>query len=158
MILPQKSAEVMDSHGKPAHIINMVRGSNFWLVQDFNGHLWKMDVSSFHTTSVFEFHCGRINDMAISDSANMAVSVSQDGNVKFWDYVRQVSLGHKLFDGEALCVDLMRKSDLNKGRAAAVGYDSGIVRVVSVSEKEIALAMAFKAHDGPVKKVTFAPS
>ena len=69
-----------------------------------------------------------------------------------------MSLGQKQFNGEALCVDLMRKSDLNKGRVAAVGYDTGIVRVVSISEKEVSLAMAFKAHDGPVKIVSFAPS
>ena len=36
---------------------------------------------------LLDFHSGRINDMAISDCGNMCVTVGQDGNIKFWDYV-----------------------------------------------------------------------
>lgn len=41
---------------------------------------------------------------------------------------------------------------------AAVGYESGIVRVVSVNENEVELNLVFKAHDAPVAKVAYAPS
>ena len=53
---------------------------------------------------------------------------------------------------------MMRRSDLNKGRLAAVGYDSGIVRVVSINNGNIELNVVFKAHDAPVCKLQFAPS
>lgn len=55
-------------------------------------------------------------------------------------------------------MDLIRRSDLNKGRIAAIGYDSGIVRVVSVQPASIELNVVFKAHDAPIVKVCFAPS
>lgn len=47
---------------------------------------------------------------------------------------------------------------MNRGRVAAVGYDSGIVRVVSVNESNVELNVVFKAHDAPVIKLAYAPS
>ena len=96
--------------------------------------------------------------MAISDGGNMCTTVGQDGNIKFWDYVKGEAIAQRQFNGSANCVDLMRKSDLNKGRVAAVGYDSGIVRVVSINNGNIELNVVFKAHDAPVCKIAFAPS
>ena len=52
----------------------------------------------------------------------------------------------------------MRKSDANKGRVAAVGYATGIVRIVSVNDRKIELGVVFKAHDAPIKAVRFSPS
>ena len=52
----------------------------------------------------------------------------------------------------------MRRSDYNRGRVAAVGYDSGIVRVVNIHENEVQLNVVFKAHDAPVVKLAYAPS
>ena len=53
---------------------------------------------------------------------------------------------------------MIRRSDLNRGRVAAVGYDSGIVRVVSVNERNIELNVVFKAHDSPIIKIQYSPS
>jgi hypothetical protein len=55
-------------------------------------------------------------------------------------------------------VDLIRRSDLNRGRVAAVGYDSGIVRIVSICASSVELNVAFKAHDAPVIKLAFSPA
>ena len=141
-----------------AQIINMVRGDNFWLIQDFKGRLWKLDFDTLKSEIVLDFHSGRINDMAVSDCGNMCATVGQDGNIKFWDYVKGETLAQRQFNGSANCIDLIRRSDLNRGRVAAVGYDSGIVRVVTINEKEVDLNVVFKAHDAPVVKLAFAPS
>ena len=117
-----------------------------------------MDCKTEKYEEVLNFHSGRINDMAISDSCNFCVSVGQDGNIKFWDYVRRAPIAEKKFDAEALCVDLMRKSDVNKGRVAAIGYETGVVRVVSVNDRKIELGVVFKAHDCPIKSLRFSPS
>jgi len=55
-------------------------------------------------------------------------------------------------------VDLIRRSDLNRGRVAAVGYDSGIVRVVSIQESNVELNVVFKAHDDPVICLAYSPA
>ena len=74
--------------GDAAQIIDMVRGDSFWLVQDFKGRLWRLDFETLKSTVVLDFHSGRINDMSISDCGNMCCTVGQDGNIKFWDYVK----------------------------------------------------------------------
>jgi WD40 repeat protein len=151
--MPQKEVAIEE-----AHIINMVKGNGFWLIQDGNGSMWKMDCQTNKYEQVFNFHSGRINDMAIGDTNNLCVSVGQDGNIKFWDYVRKQPIAEKKFEGEALSVDLMRRSDVNKGRVAAVGYDTGIVRIISINDRKIELGFVFKAHDSPIKAVRFSPS
>ena len=157
-ITPHKTCSIHTEDGDAAQIVNMVRGDGFWLVQDFKGRLWKLGVDSLKSELVIDFHSGRINDMAISDCGNMCASVGEDGNIKFWDYVKGETLAQRQFNGSANCVDLIRRSDLNRGRVAAVGYDSGIVRVVSVNETSIELNVVFKAHDAPVIKVAYSPS
>jgi len=68
--------------------MNMVRGEGFWLIQDFKGRLWKLDCESLKSNLVLDFHSGRINDASVSDCGNMCATVGEDGNIKFWDYVK----------------------------------------------------------------------
>lgn len=91
-IAPTRSTSIKTEKGDMAQIINMVRGDNFWLIQDFKGRLWRLDFDTLQSQIVLDFHSGRINDMAISDCGNMCVSVGQDGNIKFWDYVKGESI------------------------------------------------------------------
>ena len=88
----------------------------------------------------------------------MCATVGEDGNIKFWDYVKGETLAQKQFNGSANCIDLLRRSEMNRGRVAAVGYDSGIIRVVSINERAIEMNCVFKAHDAPVVKLAYAPS
>jgi WD40 repeat protein len=104
------------------------------------------------------FHSGAITDMAVSDCVNMAVSCAQDGTIKLWDYARQQPIYERKFNGRAECLDLLRRSDVNKGRVAAVGYESGIVRVVYFAEDTIELGVVFKAADAPIVRIKYAPS
>lgn len=136
----------------------MVKGKDFWLIQDANGHLWQVSCSDYEAKIVMNFHCGAITDMAVSDCVNMAVSCSQDGTIKLWDYVRMKPIYERKFNGRAECLDLLRRSDVNKGRVAAVGYESGIVRVVYFTENSIELGVVFKAADSPIVRLKYAPS
>lgn len=87
-IQPVKSTSIKTDKGDYAQIVNMVRGDEFWLVQDFKGRLWKLNFETLESELVLDFHSGRINDMAISDCGNMCTTVGEDGNIKFWDYVK----------------------------------------------------------------------
>jgi len=52
---------------------------------------------------------------------------------------------------------LLRRSEQNKGRVAVVGFETGIVRIIELSDSNIELAMVMKAHDGPVDFCKYAP-
>lgn len=88
VIEPLKEICIKTEDGVYAHIVNMKRGNNFWLVQDARGYLWHLGCNDFEAKIVMNFHCGKITDMAVSDSINMCLSVAEDGCIKLWDYVR----------------------------------------------------------------------
>lgn len=158
IIQPLREISIKNTNGKLAHIINMVRGKDFWLIQDGRGHLWKVNCSDFDTKPVMDFHSGAITDMAVSDSVNMALSCSEDGTIKLWDYIRMKPIYERKFNGRAECMDMLRRSDVNKGRVAAVGYASGIVRVVYFTDTNIELGVVFKAADAPIKRLKYSPA
>ena len=91
-IQPVKQTSIATEAGDPAQIMSMVKSDGFWLIQDFKGRMWKLDCETLKSEIVMEFHSGRINDMAISDCGNMCATVGQDGNIKFWDYVKGETL------------------------------------------------------------------
>lgn len=129
-IAPVKEICITDESGRPANLVNMVRGSDFWLLSDARGTMWKLQTGDNTTTKVLEYHSGKITDIAVSDSYNMAVTCAEDGEVKVWDYCRKKFIFSKRFEGKAVCVDLLRRSELNKGRVSAVGYEDGVVRIL----------------------------
>ena len=107
---------------------------------------------------VREFHSGAITDLAVSDNMNMAITTGEDGLIKVWDYLREAPLYQVRYEGRANCIDLLRRSDVNKGRIAAVGYDSGVVRILGLGETRLEMASVFKAHDESVVKCKYAPA
>ena len=60
----------------------------------------------------------------------MGVTVGQDGTVKVWDYIRNTEYYSKKFIGKSNCTDIIRRSELNKGRIVVVGFETGVVRVL----------------------------
>ena len=157
-IEPLKEVSIQTEKGEYAHILNVVRGNGFWLVSDVKGRLWKVDTSDFTSQIVLEYHSGAITDLALSDSYNMAVTCGIDGTVKVWDYIRGQEYYSQKFLGQANCIDLLRRSEANKGRVCAVGFETGILRILEMSDTNIDIALVMKAHDGPIDFVKFAPN
>lgn len=57
-IQPLKEILIKAENGDPAHIVNMVRGKEFWLLNDARGNLWKLNCADFTYTVVLEYHSG----------------------------------------------------------------------------------------------------
>lgn len=96
--------------------------------------------------------------MAISDAYNMCVTCGHDGTVKVWDFLRADAYYSQKFLGKANCVDIMRRSEQNKGRVVACGFETGILRILQLTDSNIEIAMAMKAHDGPIDYALYAPN
>jgi WD40 repeat protein len=157
-IRPLKEVSISTPEGDYAHIVNMVKGKGMWLVQDAKGRLWQLDAKDYQATVVREFHQGQITDLAVSDSFNMCITTGENGLIKVWDYLRQVPLYQIQYKGRANCIDLLRRSDVNKGRIAAVGYDSGVIRIIGLGETKVEMASVFKAADTAIVKVKYCPA
>jgi WD40 repeat protein len=157
-IQPIKEISIQTENGEFAHILNVVRGNGIWLVNDVKGRLWKLNSDDFSAQILLEYHSGSITDLALSDSYNMAVTCSEDGVVKVWDYLRGVEYYSQKFIGKANTIDIMRRSEMNKGRVMAVGFETGILRILQLSDTGIEIGLAMKAHDGPITFARFAPN
>lgn len=84
-----KAIQIKTEGGEAAHIISIVRGNGLWLISDAKGRLWRVDPKNFDDAKVImEYISGEITDMAVSDAYNMALTCSEDGTVKVWDYTR----------------------------------------------------------------------
>jgi WD40 repeat protein len=156
-IQPLKEVQILTEQNDPAHILNVVRGNGLWLISDQKGRLWRVNPEDFSAKIIFEYQSGEFTDMAMSDAYNMAVTCGEDGMVKVWDYTRAEAYYSHKFEGKANTIDIMRRSEQNKGRVLACGFESGLVRILELSDSNIELAMVMKAHDGPVDFVRYAP-
>jgi WD40 repeat protein len=52
----------------------------------------------------------------------------------------------------------MRRSEMNKGRVIACGFETGILRVLQLTDSEIEIAMVMKAHDDPIEFALYSPN
>jgi WD40 repeat protein len=110
-IQPLKEVSIQTESGEYAHILNVVMGNGIWLINDFKGRLWRVNVEDFSAKIIFEYNSGEITDMAMSDAYNMCVTCGQDGMVKVWDYLRGEAYYQQKFLGKANCLDIMRRSE-----------------------------------------------
>ena len=157
-IRPTKEVSISTPEGEFAHIIHMIKGKGMWLIQDAKGRLWQLDAKDYQATVIREFQSGAITDIALSDTFNMAITTGEDGLVKVWDYLREKPLYQVKYEGRAECIDILRRSDVNKGRICVVGYSTGVVRVLGLGETKLEMANVFKAHDTAVVKVKYCPA
>lgn len=128
----------------------MILADKTWFIQDGNGKIYKMAHDSDTFQTVVEFTQGAINDVAMSPTHNYALTVAEDGMIKVWDYVRKAVTYQQMFSGAGTCIEHMGHSDGNKGRICAVGFDNGLVRILSITADGIQLLKAFKAHDDAI--------
>jgi hypothetical protein len=69
----------------------------------------------------------------MSPTHNYALTVAENGMIKVWDYVRKAVTYQQMYSGAGTCIEHMAHSDGNKGRVCAVGFDNGLVRILSIT-------------------------
>lgn len=147
--------EIKSEHGVPAYIVSILQGPDHWVVADGRGKMWRLDTETKEYVEVMHFHAGRINDLVLPAETNAAVSLGSDGVIKLWDFVKNVEVYTRRFEGEGLCMDWMPASDKNQGRVIAAGFTGGVVRVLLLGPQKFQLLAAFKALDSDVVKVGY---
>jgi WD40 repeat protein len=86
-IAPIKETFIKLENGSPSYITNMMKGNDFWLLQDARGRLWKLMIEDDEYHEIIHYHSGKIMDLAVSTQTNAAITVGVDGSVKLWDYL-----------------------------------------------------------------------
>ncbi|XP_070322031.1 cilia- and flagella-associated protein 44 isoform X5 [Odocoileus virginianus] len=71
-------------------------GNNFWLAQDSNGAIWKLDLSFSNITQdpecLFSFHSGAIEALAVSPVTYLMATTGLDCSIRFYDFAGKTPL------------------------------------------------------------------
>lgn len=154
----KKEQRVVASNGEPAYIVDLVKGNDHWLVQDGKGRLFKMQMSSGEVKELTHFHSGPLRGVAVPRSADVSVTLGNDGRVKLWDFITRKEVSVRDFEGEGRCLDYMPFKMSNKDRVFACGFANGLVRVIALAAQDsFTLLHASKPHDAPVQFIKYSP-
>ena len=150
---PTREIEV----GKGVDIRYLLRGDGHWVVQDAQGAIYKVDETTDRVTTILEFHAGAINALNASPIDHFAASTGEDGTVRLWDYVENKCLYHSKFATAGVSMDWAPSTIDSATRTIAVGFASGVVRVLIRAAEEWKVASVFKPHNDRVVSTAYAP-
>ncbi|KRX11116.1 WD40-repeat-containing domain [Pseudocohnilembus persalinus] len=121
-----------DEQTQPCQILHIVMHEQFWLVQDANGKILRVEISDtkqeHQVQLIRETNAGSLNDMALSPNNNSCITIGQDGAVRLWDYVQQREFYNRKFLGQGTCIEWLQYNRKNQARLVLAGYSTGIVR------------------------------
>lgn len=131
---PKREFYFQSEQGTPAHINWIEVGSDFWLVQDALGTLFRFYPEQDTREPILHFNSGRFTDMALSPLNNCCVTTGSDGKVRLFDYpnTRLVYSNDFTTKAESTCLEWLPFSKRNSGRMIAVGFADGIVRFLGL--------------------------
>lgn len=128
----------------------MILAGSQWYIQDAKGKIFSMGKDSDIYNEVTCFQEGEVRDIVCSPSHNFAASIGQNGMVKVWDYVKKDVFSSQTYAGNGTCLEMIPQTDSNKGRCLAAGFDTGMVRIISVTAEGLEILKCFRAHEDAV--------
>ncbi|XP_042312653.1 cilia- and flagella-associated protein 44 isoform X2 [Sceloporus undulatus] len=164
--------------GKNVNLNYMVkvheRGEPYWYAQDFNGAIWKLDLSFSNVTHdpecLFNFHSGRIEAVAVSPITYILATTALDRSVRVYDFIGKVQLAEIKFKQGGTTITWAPRVTNPKGGVIAVGFQDGVVRIIElynpkglpvvagreyVTDAALRLKQAFKPHTSAVTALAY---
>uniref|UniRef100_A0A8D0BIS8 Uncharacterized protein n=1 Tax=Salvator merianae TaxID=96440 RepID=A0A8D0BIS8_SALMN len=164
--------------GKNVNLSYMIkiheRGEPYWYAQDFNGAIWKLDLSFSNVTHdpecLFTFHSGKIEAMCTSPVTYIMATTALDRSLRIYDFVGNVQLAEMKFKQGGTAMTWAPTVVNPKGGIIAVGFQDGVVRLIElynpkglpvVSGREytadatLRLKQAFKPHTTVVTSLAY---
>ena len=101
------------------------------------------------------FHSGSINGVVASPTDHFAATAGEDGTVRCWDYVDRMCLYESKFPTAATCIDWAPTTLDSEARTVAIGFASGVVRILYRAQREWKILSVMKPHDGQINNVKY---
>uniref|UniRef100_A0A8C9DMX2 Cilia- and flagella-associated protein 44 n=1 Tax=Prolemur simus TaxID=1328070 RepID=A0A8C9DMX2_PROSS len=134
--------------GKNVKLFSMEKmnetGSNFWLAQDANGAIWKLDLSFSNITQdpecLFSFHSGAIQDLAVSPITYLMATTALDCSVRIYDFAGKTPLAQMKFKQGGTALAWVPQMVSYNGAQISVGFEDGVVRILEIYDpKELTI-------------------
>uniref|UniRef100_H0X5H9 Cilia- and flagella-associated protein 44 n=1 Tax=Otolemur garnettii TaxID=30611 RepID=H0X5H9_OTOGA len=126
--------------GKDVKLSSMIKmneiGSNFWLAQDANGAIWKLDLSFSNITQdpecLFSFHAGAIEALAVSPITYLMATTALDHSVRIYDFAGKTPLAQMKFKQGGTALTWVPQLVSYTGAQISVGFEDGVVRILEI--------------------------
>jgi WD40 repeat protein len=108
------------------------------------------------------FSAGAITGISANPKQHLVVTSGKDGFVRLWDYVNRTMLCYREFPSPVSCLTWAPVSVDETCRMVACGFDDGVVRVLSIFQREqgdfeMYKQMLFKPHNDKLMALSFSP-
>ncbi|XP_070322028.1 cilia- and flagella-associated protein 44 isoform X2 [Odocoileus virginianus] len=149
-------------------------GNNFWLAQDSNGAIWKLDLSFSNITQdpecLFSFHSGAIEALAVSPVTYLMATTGLDCSIRFYDFAGKTPLLQMKFKQGGTALAWVPRLISYGGAQITAGFEDGVVRILElydpkgltvfvgrkkVSDADIRLKQVFKPHTAAVTALAY---
>ncbi|XP_006522026.1 cilia- and flagella-associated protein 44 isoform X2 [Mus musculus] len=163
---------------KSVNLFSMIKmnevGNNFWLAQDANGAIWKLDLSFSNITQdpecLFSFHSGPIAALAVSPLTYLMATTAMDCSVRVYDFSSKNPLVHMKFKQGGTSLIWAPRSVSVSASQIVVGFQDGVVRVLElfdpkgltvyagrkkIPDAELHLKYVFKPHTDEVTALAY---
>jgi cilia- and flagella-associated protein 44 len=124
------------------------------------GCLWRVDdtlTDGRRAKTLMRFHSGRINDIVASPADHFSATAGEDGTVRCWDYVDRNCLFESKFPTAATSITWAPQSLDSDARTVAVGFQSGVVRILYRAQRQWKVVSVMKPHDGMINSISYSP-
>ncbi|XP_063081041.1 cilia- and flagella-associated protein 44 isoform X2 [Cavia porcellus] len=126
--------------GKNVNLFSMIKmnetGNNFWLAQDANGAIWKLDLSFSNITQdpecLFSFHHGAIEALAVSPVTYLMVTTALDCSIRIYDFASKIPLAQMKFKQGGTALTWAPRTVNYPGAQIVVGFEDGVVRILEL--------------------------
>jgi WD40 repeat protein len=81
-IKPNREIFVSHADGTPAHINQMTREGDRWILGDARGKIWEINLETEEKFEIMKYHSGGIADLGVCEHKNVAVTCGSDGVLK----------------------------------------------------------------------------
>ncbi|XP_063126741.1 cilia- and flagella-associated protein 44 isoform X1 [Rattus norvegicus] len=125
---------------KSVNLFSMIKmnevGNNFWLAQDANGAIWKLDLSFSNITQdpecLFSFHSGAIAALDVSPLTYLMATTALDCSVRVYDFASKNLLVQMKFKQGGTTLIWAPLTVSISGSQIVVGFQDGVVRILEL--------------------------
>ena len=140
-------------------IRSVLRGADHWILLGASGKLWRVDdilSDGRRAKELMKFHAGRINGVVASPVDHFAATAGEDGTVRCWDYVDRMCLFDSQFPSPASAIVWAPATLDSEARTVAVGFASGVVRVLYRAQRQWKVLVVTKPNNARVSALSIA--
>eukprot|EP00842_Homolaphlyctis_polyrhiza_P000147 jgi/Hompol1/1132/HPOL_000052-RA len=148
---------------KDVKIKSVVRYTNSsdYLVQDQQGHLFRLDLNKRSSDKLLSFHAGPVMSVDTSPVSNIMASLGSDGNLRVYDYTSKSMLNKSKFHAGGSCMMFLPPTSFHidcqsldcVGNTVIAGFNDGVLRIVSFTPVGMILQNVLKPHRATINAI-----